>query len=245
MYPVLFRFHAFAIYTYGLFVALAVLAAYFLAGRRAKAMGLDPWVAADLVFYLFVSGVIGARLFYVIQHSEDYQGHFLKAISIQEGGLVWYGGFIVAALVGLGIAARSRWPLLKLCDLLAPILPLAHAIGRIGCFFNGCCYGLATRSVLGLTFPGEDVRRFPVQLFEAGALFILSAGLYYFSRKKRQDGELFMMYLLFYSAFRFFIEFFRGDQKLLIFLTPPQWTSLLLFFGAAFLFFVVRTKSKA
>ncbi len=245
MYPVLFRFHGMTIYTYGFFVALGVLTAYFLARRRAKAMNLDAAMAADLVFYLFVSGVIGARLFYVIQHYEDYHGHLLKIISIPEGGLVWYGGFIVAALVGLGTAAWKRWPFLKLCDLLAPILPLAHGIGRLGCFFNGCCYGRPTDSVFGITFPGDDVPRYPVQLFEAAALFVLSMGIFYFSRKKRQDGELFMLYLIVYSVFRFFIEFLRGDQTALFFLTLPQWTSTLLFFGAVFLFFMIHKSTKA
>ena len=244
MHPVLFRFHAITIYTYGFFVALAVLVAYFFAGQRAKSMNLDSSMASDLVFYLFVSGVIGARLFYVIQHTEDYQGHLLKMISIPEGGLVWYGGFIVAALVGLGIAAWKRWPFLKLCDLLAPILPLAHAIGRLGCFFNGCCFGRETRSWTGLVFPGDEVPRLPVQLFEAGALFLLSISLFYYSRKKRPEGELFSLYLIVYSVFRFFIEFLRGDQKLLLFLTTPQWTSIFLFFGAIFLFFIINKKSK-
>ena len=245
MHPILFRFHAITIYTYGFFVALAVLAAYFLAAQRAKTMGLDPSLAMDLVFYLFISGIIGARLFYVIQHYEDYQGHLFKIISIPEGGLIWYGGFIVAALAGIAAAAWKRWPFLKLCDLLAPILPLAHAIGRLGCFFNGCCFGRVTDTRIGFTFPGEEAARFPVQLFEAAALVLLSAGLFYFSRKKRADGELFIIYLIFYSIFRFFIEFLRGDQKLLLFLTPPQWTSILLFLGGVFLFFMVSRKPKA
>ncbi len=244
MHPILFQFRSITIYTYGFFVALAVLAAYFFAGMRAKQMKLDPSLAMDLVFYLFVSGVVGARLFYVIQHFEDYQGHLLRAISIPEGGLVWYGGFIVAALTGLALAAWNKWPFLKLCDLLAPILPLAHAIGRVGCFFNGCCYGRQTSSFLGVRLPGDDVARLPVQLFESTALFLLSIGLLRLSEKKRVDGQLFVIYLLFYSVFRFLIEFLRGDQKPISSLTEPQWTSILLFLGAVFLLAVINKKRK-
>ena len=240
MFPVLFHFRSVTLYTYGFFVALAVLISYFLARSRAKTLGLDPSVAADFTFYLFAVGVIGARLFYVIQHHEDYSGNWWGALSIREGGLVWYGGFIVAAIVGLSTAVWKRWPMLTWCDWLAPLLPLAHGIGRLGCFFNGCCYGRVTRSGLGVIFPGEDVPRFPSQLFEALGLFMISGFLFLLTGKKRREGELFIAYLMSYSVFRFFMEFLRGDQNVLWRLTPPQWTSVLLFFGAIFLFFMIR-----
>ncbi|PIU40559.1 MAG: prolipoprotein diacylglyceryl transferase [Candidatus Omnitrophica bacterium CG07_land_8_20_14_0_80_50_8] len=244
MHPVLFHFYALTIYTYGFFVALAVLIAYFLAHLRARATDLDPSIAADFVFVLFVSGVIGARCFYVFQHLEDYQGQLLKIFSIPEGGLVWYGGFLMAALTGLVIALWKRWPFLRLCDLLAPIIPLAHAIGRFGCFFNGCCFGRPTHSRVGVVFEYGDVPRLPTQLFEAAGLLVLSLGLFYFSRKKRLAGESFILYLAGYGVFRFFIEFLRGDQKGYYFLTVPQWTSVLLFFGALFLFVMIQKNQR-
>ena len=242
MHSVLFYFHTITIYTYGFFVALAVLVSYFAAGRRARTMGFDPRFAGDLVFFLFVSGVIGARFFYVFQHFEDYKGNLWKAAAIAEGGLVWYGGFLTAASLGLGLAAWKSWPILKLCDLLAPIVPLGHAIGRLGCFFNGCCYGKQTPPSLGLRFPADNTPRFPVQIFEAVHLFSLSIFIFYFPSKKLKPGQLFLLYLIFYSVMRFFTEFLRGDQSLLWFLTPPQWTSLLLFLGASPLYFFIRKK---
>ena len=231
MHPVLFQFHSVTIYTYGFFVALAVLAAFYAMNHHSRAMGLDQGLMGDLVFFLFVSGVVGARLFYVLQHFEDYRGDLWKIVSIGEGGLVWYGGFLTAAFFGLSFAAWRRWPVLKFCDCFAPILPLAHAIGRIGCFFNGCCYGRETCLPFGTVFPGDSTPRIPTQLLESLALFCLSAFLFRSPSKKRKDGELFVLYLILYSLFRFLIEFLRGDQTLLGFLTPPQWTSILLFAG--------------
>ena len=244
MHPVLFHFHALTIYTYGFFTAVAVFVSLLVIRRRAKRLGLDPELAGDLVFFLFVAGVMGARIFYIGQHFEEYQSVLWKIFSITEGGLVWYGGFLTAASVGLGIAVWKRWPVLRFCDLFAPTLPLAHAIGRIGCFFNGCCFGRETDLPFGVVFPGDSLARIPTQIFESAALFCLSIFLFYFPSKKRKDGELFIFYLLLYSVIRFLIEFLRGDQTTLYFLTPPQWTSILLFIGAWSLLFFVRKKTR-
>ncbi len=244
MHPVLFSMKSVTIYTYGFFVALAMLAVFLLADRRASSLGISRAIVIDLIFLLFVSGVVGARLFFVAQHFEDYREHFWKLFSIQEGGLVWYGGFLTAAFLGLVYASARKWPLLPLCDFFAPLLALAHGIGRLGCFLNGCCFGKVTDSALGVTFPGDSVARHPVQLYEAVFLFILSAFLFYLSSKKKRDGDVFIGYLIFYGVFRFFIEFLRGDQTLLAGLTYPQWTSILLFAGGIFLMIQLSRKKR-
>jgi phosphatidylglycerol:prolipoprotein diacylglycerol transferase len=227
MHPVLFQIKSVTIYSYGFFVALAVLAVFFLAGLRARAFGFPKASMLDLVFLLFVSGVLGARLFFVIQHWEDYQGDFWKAFWIQEGGLVWYGGFFAAAFAGMAFCFFKKWPILKVCDFFAPLVSLAHAIGRVGCFFNGCCFGHSGH---------------PVQLYEAVFLAALSSALFFFSSKNKKQGLLFVSYLFFYSVFRFGIEFLRGDQVRAGVLTVPQWTSLFLFLASLFLLFLTRKK---
>ena len=243
MHPILFYFHSVTFYSYGFFVALAVFAVFWIACSRAAAFGLTQGLVADLVFLLFTAGVIGARLFFVLQHWDDYKGNFLKIILIQEGGLVWYGGFIAATVVGLVYARGKKWPVLKLCDFFAPILPLAQAIGRLGCFFNGCCYGKITDASWGVVFSGDSVPRIPVQLVELAALGSISAALFFLSRIKRPVGELFVNYLILYSAARFLVEFLRGDQELFFFLTLPQWTSFFLFIGGLTLLFLVERKN--
>ncbi len=251
MHPILFTIKSTPIYTYGFFVALAMLTIFLLAGKRAKEFGIPQEMAVDLIFLFFVTGVVGARLFFILQHFDDYKGNILRAISIQEGGLVWYGGFITAAVVGVGYSILRKWPVLALCDFFAPLLPLAHAIGRLGCFFNGCCYGRVTRLPFGVTFPGDSVSRHPIQLYEAVFLIILSFFLFrltpYRAAKEGMPpnkiiaGQLFIYYIIFYSAFRFSVESLRGDQVTLAFLTYPQWTSILLFTSAlVFYFFILK-----
>jgi phosphatidylglycerol:prolipoprotein diacylglycerol transferase len=231
--PVLFEIGPLTVYTYGFFVSLAALCAFFLAQRRAAAMGLERSAVADLTFFVFVSGVVGARLFYVLQHAERYRHQWAQAFLICEGGLVWYGGFLLAAAAGLLYARARRWPAATLCDLAAPIVPMAHAIGRLGCFMNGCCAGRPSEAWWAVTYPG-DVPRHPVQLYEAAALALLSLAL--FRYRPRRPGDAFLAYALAYAALRFALEFLRGDQTLYGPLTIPQWTSLALFAGALALF---------
>ena len=164
---------------------------------------------------------------------------------IQEGGLVWYGGFLVAATVGFLAAFFKRWPLLGLADFLAPYLALAQGIGRMGCFLNGCCYGKPSKVFWAARF-SADVARHPVQIYEAAASFLIFAFLFKFYDclpKSRRTGVVFVLYLILYSAARFGLEFFRGDQTLIGKLSPPQWTSLVLFLGALFLYGFIGKKS--
>lgn len=227
MHPVLFQVKSVTIYSYGFFVALAVLTVFFLAGRRARTFGFQRPALLDLVFLLFVSGVLGARIFFVIQHFDGYQSDFWKAFQIQEGGLVWYGGFFAAGLAGMIFCFFKKWPILRVCDFFAPLVALAHAIGRVGCFFNGCCFGHSGH---------------PVQLYEALFLLSLSLTLFFFSSRSKREGSLFLAYLFFYGIFRFLIEFLRGDQVRSGSLTVPQWTSVFLLLAALFLYFLTRKK---
>lgn len=236
MHPVLFSIGSFTVYTYGAVVAAGVLAAFWLAQVSARKMGLDAGATGDLVFLLFLSGIAGSRLWFVAQHWEDYHAHPVRIFMLHEGGLVWYGGFALAFLAGFGYAFRRKLPVLKLCDLFSAPLALGHAIGRLGCFLNGCCYGKPSGLFIAVRFPGDFTPRFPVQLAESAALFILSAALFRMLSGKHRDGNVFLRYLLFYAALRFILEFFRGDQTPIYFLTFAQWTSFFFLLAALFLF---------
>ncbi len=234
MHPVLFTAGPITVYTYGLFVALGLAAALVMVLRRADRAALPRAMALDLLFLFFVAGVAGSRLFYVLQHAEDYAADPARIFALREGGLVWYGGFITAASTGLIYARVHRWPILRLCDFFAPVVAVAHALGRLGCFFNGCCYGRITGGGWGLVFPGDTFRRHPVQLYEAAALLVLAVALEWTLRRRpRREGVLFIAYLAAYGVLRFLLEFLRADQVPVAGLTPPQWTSLLLIAGAA------------
>ena len=235
MIPVLFKFHSFTIYSYGFFVALGMLVVYCAALLRAEKFSLSRDTVSDLVFLLFVSGVIGARFFYVLQHFDEYQKEFIKIISIQEGGLVWYGGFMVALASGFIYAAAKKIAILRSLDFFAPLVPLGQAVGRIGCFLNGCCFGKFTESSFGVLLSGEAARRLPIQIYESAFLFLLATTFFLMPLRPLKEGQIFVQYVLFYSVGRFLLEFFRGDQLLIFSFTIPQWTSLFLFLAALIL----------
>ena len=245
MHPILFKLGPLTVYSYGFLVAVAFLSVYVLAQKKASQVGLSPGNLLDLLLVLFVSGVVGARFFYVLQHLEDFRGRWWDSFMIQEGGLVWYGGFLIAATTGFLTAYLRRWPLLKLADFFTPYLALAQGIGRMGCFLNGCCYGKPS-NVFWATRFSSDVARHPVQIYEAAASFLIFVFLFKFYEcpsKSRRTGIVFVLYLILYAVTRFGLEFFRGDQILIGRLSQPQWTSLALFLGALFLYGFIRKKS--
>lgn len=222
MHPVLLEWGSVTLYSYGLFVALAVGAAFLYTQKRAPS-----GVGGDLLFILFIGGIVGARLFYVLQHWGDYAGRSLRIFWIAEGGLVWYGGFLGAILAGGFYAKIKRESVWKWADFFSPVLPLSQGIGRAGCYLNGCCYG---------KFWADGVTRHPVQLYEMALLFLLALFLFLVSFRKRREGAVFATYLAGYGLIRFFTEFFRGDQAAFAGLTIPQWMSLALILWALFLF---------
>jgi len=241
--PVLFHIGPYAVYTYGVLAAAGMLTVFMMLPSRAARAGVPLPVAMDMLFFLFVAGILGARALFVLQHFDDYAGRPLDILSLREGGLVWYGGFIAAATFGSAYAVVRRWPLLKLCDLFSPLAALAHGVGRLGCFLNGCCWGRVTDSSWGVLFPGEEFARHPVQLYEAGALFALALWLDRLStRPGRREGSTFTAYLGAYAAVRFGLEFLRGDQMPYAGLTLPQWTSLAFAAGAVFLYLSIRRR---
>lgn len=235
MYPVLFKIGPWPVYTYGFLMIAAFFTAFFFVRKKIGTVGLSNKDVSNLFLILFVSGIIGARFFYVVQHAGDFKSRWWAVLMLREGGLVWYGGFITAAAVGALAAYRKRWPLLKLTDLIAPYLALAQGIGRIGCFLNGCCYGKF------LDRCGSA--RYPVQVYEAGVCFLIFfALLNILDRPQRKPGVVFALYLMLYSSARFILEFFRGDQELIARFSIPQWTSLLVCFGGALLYGSIQKK---
>lgn len=245
MHPVLFTIAGKPFYTYGFCAMLGFLAAVavwaFLSRRR------PAWPAGlptDLGVVLLLSGILGARLAYVLANLPDFLANPLEIVRIDHGGLVFYGGFLLASLALVLFARRRRIPVWELADYAIPGLALAHAFGRVGCFCFGCCYGLPARAfpALGVVYPlSSDVgaatpglARYPVQLFEAAALLLLFLFLLRLATRPapaRRPGLVLAAYLLLYPPVRFALEFLRGDPRQTAFagLDVAQLLSLLLF----------------
>ena len=236
MHPILLKTGSFTLYSYGLCVALAMVLTLALTFRQSARAGVSWNDATDLLFVLFVTGLVGSRLSYVAQNWEYYRGDLWNILRFQEGGLVWYGGFLFGLACGIALCVWKRQSFLFWMDFFAPMAALAHAVGRVGCFLNGCCTGRQTDLFLGVRFPEDDFCRHPVQLYEAALLAALAFYLLSLGRRQRKPGEIFAIYVFFYGLMRFTLEFLRADQTLHFHLTLPQWISLALI-GATLVFF--------
>jgi phosphatidylglycerol:prolipoprotein diacylglycerol transferase len=143
MYPILFQFGRFSIYAYGFFIAVGFVTTLALASlkiRKSKT-GISFGNLVDLFFYTVLSAIIGSRILFVLIHFDDYRQNPMQIFKIWEGGLVFYGGLLLAIGVSLWYMRWHRLPIWKVADLISPLIALGLFFGRIGCFFAGCCYG--------------------------------------------------------------------------------------------------------
>jgi phosphatidylglycerol:prolipoprotein diacylglycerol transferase len=219
MYPILFQLGGFSIYSYGFFVALGFVAGVSLAGLKARKKGVSFEEVVDLFFYSVLSAILGSRILFVLINLDAYREHPLEVFKIWQGGLVFYGGLILAIGVSLVYMKWHRLPIWKLADLFSPSIALGLFFGRIGCFLAGCCFGKQTSLFWGVTFTDSNslarlnVPLHPTQIYEA----VSSLGLYFFlawmERKKTFDGQIFWLFLFLYSAIRFFVEIWRDDPR--------------------------------
>lgn len=240
MHPILFKIGPIQVYSYGAMLAAAFLTVAFLARRRAAALGVNADIILDLCLWLIVWGLIGARLFFVILNPDYYRQNLLEVFMLWKGGLVWYGGLIAALAAGMIFLKIKKMPLLKTADLLMPYVALGQAIGRIGCFLNGCCYGKAAPPGFGVTFNAAQGPVYPTQLYESGAMFIVFLIL---RRRAPANGRTLFLYLMLYAGFRFAVEFIRGDNPATIMgLTVSQAISIAVFATAVILWRIIPSR---
>ena len=216
MHPEFIRLGPLDIHTYGVLLAIGCVVGLAVAARRARREGIDPERIADLGAWLIVSGMLGGKLFHILFFWDDFiAGWRAEGLRSLREGFVFYGGFIVGSLAVVVYAHRKRLPLAKLADILAPSVALGHAFGRLGCFFNGCCFGRACTLPWAVKFPPPHVMSgipvHPTQLYEVFGNLAIFAGLSAFYRQKRFDGQIWWWYVLSYGVLRFTVEFFRGD----------------------------------
>ncbi|MFH1790654.1 MAG: prolipoprotein diacylglyceryl transferase family protein, partial [Candidatus Omnitrophota bacterium] len=192
MHPIICSFGPVYIYSYGVMVAVAFGVAYFLIWRNAGRFGVDRVRACDLLVYVMISGIAGARLFHVMVNAGFYLKHPFEIFMLTRGGLAFYGGLAAACAFTLFYVRRFSLPLWTVADLFAPYIALGQAIGRIGCYFNGCCYGgYCPEGHYGIMLPGEEIARYPVQLYASIALVLIYCVLRFMQEKGILRGSLF------------------------------------------------------
>ena len=265
MYPVLFRIGGLTITSFGVMMALSFLVAGWLASRELRRAGHDPDVAWDLVLYAAIAGVLGAKVYYLILNWSDTVADPVRALT-SRSGLVWYGGFIAAALVVAWRVKRLGMSVLRTGDLVAPALAVGYAIGRMGCFLVGDDYGRPTALPWGVAFPegappstvanlremfGVDIPAdipgntvltvHPTQLYEVAMALIIFAILWSMRKTPRKAGMLFALYLALAGVERFIVEIFRAkDDRFVGPLTVAQLLSLALVIGGIALYLHLR-----
>lgn len=210
--PVAFELLGRPIYWYGILVALGFLAALLHWNAHARRLDFPPAIGSDLALIVMVGGILGARLLYVAANFAYYSRHPIEIIRIDQGGLIFYGGFLAAAAGVLWMARARQLPLWKLGDFTVSALPLGHALGRVGCLLNGCCYGAPCELPWAVHTAGA--LRHPVQAYEA----LFNLALYFLLRRVllrgARPGMVVATYLLAYGVWRFTVEFFRGDARM-------------------------------
>lgn len=195
--------------------AIAVIVCTLLLSRDVKAQGLKSELISDLAFWIVLGGILGARCFFIILNWPHFIDNPLEIIMIQKGGLAWQGGLVVGTITALFFFKKNKLSILPMLDLFAPYIALGEAIGRVGCFLNGCCYGKPV--AWGIYFPVHHDRLHPTQLYLMAGLALVFFILKNYQKKVKVPGEVFALYLFLGPMVRFLVEFFRADHVELLF----------------------------
>lgn len=244
MHPILLKVNSLNVYSYGLMVALGFAVAVYLMCRNAAKFNLNKDMIIDLSILMLVAGVIGARLLYILLNVKYYIANPLEIPQLSKGGLVWYGGFLASLIAATIYVRRKGLGFLAVADFFIPYLALAQGFGRIGCFLNGCCYGIEapSRFPLSVIFPQDFCGRHPTQIYAALALILIYVVLRLWQSKPHFAGEIFLAYCMLYSGKRFLIEFLRGDNpRVVLGLTISQVISIVIFLATLLIF--IKRKS--
>jgi phosphatidylglycerol:prolipoprotein diacylglycerol transferase len=257
MYPELF--HISFLHTYGVLVALGFLAALWMAGRLGARAGLAKEQVTNLGLYCALAALAGAKVMMLIVDAGYYWQHPERIFSIEtlQAGGVFYGGLLGALAVAGWYLHKTHLPALAVSDAFAPAIALGHAIGRLGCFSAGCCWGTLCHRPWAVTFTNPvaynlvgvplGVPLHPTQLYESAAEFAIFGILYWRFGRPHGRGDIISLYLVLYSTARFLIEFVRFHDQGNLWGTPldaSQWISILLFAAGAAHFLIGKRLAK-
>ncbi|HAK94826.1 MAG TPA: prolipoprotein diacylglyceryl transferase [Planctomycetes bacterium] len=225
------------LFGYGFMILLGFLLGSFLCAREAERRGLAKDRVIDFAVFVVLAGIVGARVLHVAWFWEESfkDAPWWSVFAVWEGGLIFYGALISGVPVGIWYLRRHRLPVLRTLDTCAPFVPVGMAFGRIGCWLNGCCFGLrcqdflpefltrfppgspahAAQEALGMCGANERALPVhPVQLYDSAHSLALFALLWWMLRTKPADGVTTFLLLAMYGAWRFVIEGLRGDHRL-------------------------------
>ena len=238
--PVAFSIAGFDIRWFGIFIGIGAMLAITLGEKLGKKNGLKEGLITDFAIYALIFGILGARLYYVIFEWDYYSNHLDEILSIRNGGLAIYGGILTGIVVATIFSKIKKVSLVKILDSIAPGVVLAQGIGRWGNFTNGEAHGEVTNVPWAILVDGKRVH--PTFLYESiidVSIFLLL--YFYFDKKKKFDGQITALYLIFYGLGRFFVEGMRTDSLYLGPIRISQLVSLVLV-ACGVVYFVIKRK---
>jgi phosphatidylglycerol---prolipoprotein diacylglyceryl transferase len=250
--------------SYGIMLAISFLIGVWWSMRRARKANIDPNLIVDLSFIVLVAAIIGSRFFYVIYHLDEFSNNLLDIVNpfhsnyVGIAGLSMMGGVVLAiasAFIFFLIKRKKPWPVF---DVMMPMFALGTGFTRIGCFLNGCCFGVPTDhygvifppdSLAGYIYPGIPI--IPTQLYESAAGFLILGLVLWGERFKKFDGHSFWVTLGLYALWRFIIDFFRYYEPSMVITTinghnisRNQLFSAILLLGSVVIYLIMYFKAR-
>ncbi len=244
MNPVAFSIFGIDVMWYGVLISTGVLIGVLIALKEAKRTGFKEDDLIDFLLYAIPAGIVGARGYYVIFSWDFYSQNLSQIINIRNGGLAIHGAVIAGVITAILFCKIRKINVLELIDLVIPSLILGQAIGRWGNFVNQEAHGGPTDLPWGIMVNGQKVH--PTFLYESIFNFLIFIFLIWFRKhKKASDGQVFGLYLILYSAVRFFVEGLRTDSLMFMGMRVAQLISIaLIILGAALLLYVKSKKTE-
>jgi len=260
LYPILLHIGSYSVHSFGVLLMLAFAAAVWRASKsaeRAKAAAADDTTVPDSVdildvsVWLILAGVLGARALFVALDWADYKDHPGTWLAIWEGGISFHGALIGGLAALIVFTVRRKLSFLKLVDICVPSVMLGYAIGRIGCFLNGCCYGIPTSMPWGVRFYEDGhwtVPSHPTQIYASIMAFVFFGMLVWLEHRKTFDGQILGWYLIFAAVERFVMEIWRGNVTSTVVrfgLTDVQFLCIGIFIAGIITLLVLRRRKSA
>ena len=267
MHPIFFQFEVpeflqgflpdtITIYLYGFFIACGAIAGFIYTAYQAKKQfNVKIETVQMLIILIIISAVIGGKFFMVFEDPKLYLSEPSQLFKNFNTGFVFYGSLLFAIPTILIFFRVHKLPTLAMLDIMAGTACVVHAFGRIGCFMAGCCYGIPHDGLLSVTFTDPNcvaeplnTPLHPTQLYSSSMIFSILVIIFFVSRRKQFDGQLFMLYLMLYAIGRSILEVFRGDLErgFLIdnILSISQFISIIVFLIALYFYIRLSKNSK-
>ena len=209
----------FSLHSYGLMIALGVLASFYITLRKSRKLGMDSDKLSSLFIWIIIAAFVGGKLFFFFEDIGKYTSNPSLIKGAMGGGFVFYGSLIFAVPTIIWWLRKEKIPVRPFLDILAFVGPVVHSFGRVGCLLAGCCHGKVCDSWMGVTFSHPDTLAafkntplYPTQLFDIAVNIIILITIFIVQKKQKFDGQLFLIYLMMYAVGRSIVEIYRGDE---------------------------------